>query len=67
MAILSTLVHLALEGPSVRATLEQRLEEVAQVRRFMWEEAKVRASLAIAVRVPHMSGRVFIRMRASMP
>eukprot|EP00884_Botryococcus_braunii_P016830 jgi/Botrbrau1/3830/Bobra.0183s0056.2 len=40
VAILSTLVHLALDGPSVRATLEQRLEEVARVRRFMWEEAK---------------------------
>lgn len=41
VTILSTLVQLALDGPSVRSTLEQRLEEVARVRRFMWEEAKV--------------------------
>lgn len=41
VAVLSALVHQALEGPSVRAALEQRLEEVARVRRHMWEEAKV--------------------------
>jgi WSTF, HB1, Itc1p, MBD9 motif 1 len=49
VSILSTLVHLALDGPSVRATLEQRLEEVARVRRFMWEEAKVTPAESLAL------------------
>jgi len=34
-------VHLALDGPAVRASLEGRIEEAQRVRKQMWEEAKV--------------------------
>ena len=39
--VLQTLVHAALEGPSVRLCLEHRLEEAQRIRKQMWEEAKV--------------------------
>ena len=42
VAALSALVHLALEGPSVRACLDGRLEEAQRVRKLMWEDAKAR-------------------------
>ncbi len=34
-------MHLALDGPAVRASLEGRIEEAQRVRKQMWEEAKV--------------------------
>jgi len=39
--VLRTLVHLALDGPAVRASLDGRIEEAQRVRKQMWEEAKV--------------------------
>lgn len=41
VGILRTLVHLALDGPAVRASLESRIEETQRVRKQMFEEAKV--------------------------
>jgi len=41
VSILLTLVHLALDGPAVRASLEGRIEEAQRIRKQMWEEAKV--------------------------
>lgn len=40
--VLRTLAHLALDGPTVRASLEGRIEEAQRIRKQMWEEAKVR-------------------------
>ena len=34
-------MHLALDGPAVRASLDGRIEEAQRVRKQMWEEAKV--------------------------
>lgn len=42
ITILAALVHLTIDGPTVRNTLEARLEEAVRVRKQMWEEAKVR-------------------------
>ncbi|KAK9845568.1 hypothetical protein WJX84_003443 [Apatococcus fuscideae] len=39
--VLQTLVHAAMEGPSVRLCLELRLEESQRIRKQMWDEAKV--------------------------
>lgn len=33
-------MHLVLDGPAVRACLDARLDEVARVRKLMWDEAK---------------------------
>lgn len=41
LGILGALVQLALDGPSVRAALEAKLEEAARVRKAMAEDAKV--------------------------
>ena len=41
LEVLSALVGAALEGPSLRADLESRLEECARVRRTMAEENRV--------------------------
>lgn len=41
MAALVALVHLALDGHSVRACLDSRLEEAQRVRKAMWDDAKV--------------------------
>ncbi len=41
LAILGALMQLALDGPSVRAALEGKLEEAARVRKAMAEDAKV--------------------------
>lgn len=43
--VLRTLVHLALDGPAVRASLEGRIEEAQRVRKQMWEEAKIEKRL----------------------
>jgi hypothetical protein len=43
MAALVALVHLALEGPSVRNCLDARLDEAQRVRKAMWDDAKVTA------------------------
>ena len=40
LGILGALVQLALDGPSVRAALEAKLEEAARVRKAMAEDAK---------------------------
>lgn len=42
---LKTLVHMALDGPAVRATIEARIEESQRIRKQMFEEAKVRHAL----------------------
>lgn len=42
VAALVALMHLALDGPSIRTCLDGRLEETARVRKAMWDEAKVR-------------------------
>ena len=44
VAMLSTLVHLTIDGPTIRNTLESRQEEAAKVRKQMWEEARVNHS-----------------------
>ena len=41
LAILGALMQLALDGPSVRAALEGKLEEAARVRKAMAEAVKV--------------------------
>jgi len=41
VAALVALMHLALDGPSIRTCLDARLEETARVRKAMWDEAKV--------------------------
>ena len=43
LEVLSALMGAALEGPSLRAELDTRLEECARVRRTMAEENRVRA------------------------
>ena len=52
LEVLSALMGAALEGPSLRAELDTRLEECARVRRTMAEENRVRdpphACLALA-------------------
>ena len=40
--LLCTLVHMAIDGPSVRAAIETRSEEAQRIKKQMWEEAKVR-------------------------
>lgn len=40
-AMLNALVHLVIEGPTIRNTLESRQEEAGRVRKQMWEEARV--------------------------
>lgn len=40
--ILSTLVQLALESPSARMVMEERVNAAARIRKQMWEEARVR-------------------------
>ncbi|KAK9816480.1 hypothetical protein WJX72_000803 [[Myrmecia] bisecta] len=40
-AVLVTLVHNAIDGPSVRACLDGRLEEAQRIRKQMWEEARL--------------------------
>ncbi|KAL0041481.1 hypothetical protein WJX79_004991 [Trebouxia sp. C0005] len=42
---LKMLVHLALDGPAVRASLDGRIEEAQRVRKQMWEEAKIEKRL----------------------
>ena len=37
---LCALVHAALDGPSVRACLDGRVEESQRVRKLLWDEAK---------------------------
>ena len=49
VAALTALVHLALEGPSVRACLDGRLEEAQRVRKLMWEDAKARRLSSLPV------------------
>lgn len=39
--ILWTLMNLALDGPTVRSTLDSRTEEAQRIRKQMWEEARV--------------------------
>ncbi len=41
VAAVVALMHLALDGPSVRTCLDSRLEEAQRVRKAMWDEAKV--------------------------
>ncbi|KAK9835073.1 hypothetical protein WJX81_008591 [Elliptochloris bilobata] len=40
VGILTQLMHLVLDGPAVRACLDARLDEVARVRKLMWDESK---------------------------
>ena len=40
VAAVVALMHLALDGPSVRTCLDGRLEEAQRVRKAMWDEAK---------------------------
>ena len=41
VAMLKALVHLTLDGPTLRNTLEARLEESQRVRKQMWEDSRV--------------------------
>ena len=41
LTIMAALTHLMIEGPTLRNTLEARLEEAGRVRKQMWEEARV--------------------------
>lgn len=45
VAAIVALMHLALDGPSVRTCLDGRLEEAQRVRKAMWDEAKARRPL----------------------
>lgn len=45
--ILATLVACVLEGPTLRACLDMRLEENQRIRRQMFEEARVRPSASV--------------------
>ena len=42
VAMLTSLVHLTVDGPTIRNNLELRLEEQGKVRKKMWEDARVR-------------------------
>lgn len=58
--IMSTLVQLALESPSARMVMEERVNAAARIRKQMWEEARVRFLLsthiwrALVVTTHHM-------------
>lgn len=39
--ILAALIHLTLDGPTLRNTLEARQEEASRIRKQMWEESRV--------------------------
>lgn len=45
LAMLSALCHLALDTPSIKEVLEQRLEEQGRIKKQAWEEARVRVWL----------------------
>ncbi len=49
MTAIVALMHLALDGPSVRTCLDGRLEEAQRVRKSMWDEAKACHRLIILI------------------
>lgn len=63
VAALKTLVHMALDGPAVRATLEARIEEGQRIRKQMFEEAKVIGAAPLAVPVTTLVIASFVNVQ----
>ena len=58
VAMLTSLVHLTVDGPTIRNNLELRLEEQGKVRKKMWEDARV--SLLSLASIPQLPSLIML-------